>query len=53
LAANDAPILAAAIDARCSILATGDRTDFGRLMGKRVRGTLVMLPAEALDLLLG
>ena len=53
LPGKDAPILAAAVDARCHVLATGDRTDFGRLFGRRVRGTLVMLPAEAIGLLIG
>jgi predicted nucleic acid-binding protein len=53
LPSNDAPILAAAVDARCHILATGDRRDFGRFMGKRVRGIIVMLPANAIELLLG
>jgi len=47
-----APILAAAVEARCHILATGDRSDFSALLGRRLRGTLVMLPAEAIGLLL-
>lgn len=50
---KDAPILAAAVEARCHILATGDRTDFGALLGRRMRGTLVMLPVDAIGLLLG
>jgi predicted nucleic acid-binding protein len=50
---KDAPILAAAVDARCHILATGDRTDFGALFGRRMRGTIVMLPADAIGLLIG
>jgi predicted nucleic acid-binding protein len=50
---KDAPILAAAVDARCHVLATGDRTDFGRLLGRRMRGAVVMLPAEAIALLVG
>ena len=49
---KDAPILAAAVDSRCHVLATGDRRDFGRLLGRRVRGTVVMLPADAIGLLL-
>lgn len=53
LPAKDAPILAAAVDSRCHILATGDRTDFGHLFGRRLKGTVVMLPAEAIGLLLG
>ena len=52
LPAKDAPILAAAVDSRCPILVTGDRTDFRALFGKRMGGTLVMLPAEALELLI-
>lgn len=50
---KDAPILAAAIDSRCHILATGDRTDFGPLFGRRLRGTLIMLPVDAIGLLIG
>ena len=53
LPAKDAPILAAAVESRCHVLATGDRSDFGVLMGRRLKGTLVMLPVDALDLLLG
>ena len=52
LPAKDAPILAAAADARCQILATGDRTHFGKLFGKRMRGVLVTLPVDAIDLVL-
>jgi predicted nucleic acid-binding protein len=50
---KDAPILAAAVEARCHILATGDRSHFGTLFGRRLRGTVVMLPAEAIELLVG
>lgn len=50
---KDAPILAAAIDARCHLLVTGDRTHFGKLFGKRVRGTVVMLPFDAIGILVG
>jgi uncharacterized protein len=53
LHAKDAPILAAAIDARCHILVTGDRSHFGALFGRRLRGTVVMLPIEAIELLAG
>ena len=49
---KDAPILAAAIDASCHLLATGDRTHFGKLFGKRVRGTVVALPVEAIEILI-
>lgn len=53
LPAKDAPILAAAVAARCHILATGDKRDFGPLLGRRFKGTVVMLPVEALELLIG
>lgn len=53
LPAKDAPILAAAIDARCHHLVTGDRTHFGALFGRRLRGTVVMLPVDAIGLLAG
>ncbi len=48
---KDAPILAAAVDAHCHLLVTGDRTHFGALFGRRLRGTVVMLPADAIGLL--
>ena len=50
---KDAPILAAAIDAHCHLLVTGDRTHFGALYGRRLRGTVVALPADAIDILIG
>ena len=50
---KDAPILAAAVDAGCNILATGDKSDFGALLGRRMRGTVVMLPVDALGVLVG
>jgi predicted nucleic acid-binding protein len=50
---KDAPILAAAVDARCHLLVTGDRTHFGALFGRRLRGTVVMLPVDAIGLLVG
>ena len=50
---KDAPILAAAVEGRCQILATGDKSDFGPLLGRRMRGTVVMLPVDAIDVLLG
>ncbi len=49
---KDAPILAAAVEARCHLLATGDRKDFGALFGRRLRGTVVMLPVDVLGVLL-
>lgn len=53
LPAKDAPILAAALDARCHLLVTGDRTHFGKLFGKRIRGTVVVLPVDAVELIVG
>jgi hypothetical protein len=49
---KDAPILAAAVQARCDVLVTGDRTHFGPLSGRRLRGVQVLSPADALRLLL-
>ena len=53
LPSKDAPILAAAVDARCHLLVTGDRTHFGALFGHKLRGTVVMLPVDAIGLLVG
>ena len=50
---KDAPILAAAAQARCDVLVTGDRTHFGHLYGRRFRGVEVLSPADALARLLG
>ena len=50
---KDAPILAAAVESRCHLLVTGDRTDFGALFGRRLRGTVVLLPVDAVGLLVG
>ena len=44
---KDVPILAAAIRAGASALATGDRRDFGRFYGKIIEGMVVLTPAEA------
>ena len=53
LPVKDAPILAAAVDARCQLLVTGDRTHFGPLFGTRQRGTVVLTPVDAIELLVG
>jgi uncharacterized protein len=50
---KDAPILAAAIDARCHLLVTGDRSHFGKLYGRRIQGTVVVAPIDAIELLIG
>jgi predicted nucleic acid-binding protein len=49
---NDAPILAAAVHAHADLLVTGDSRDFGHLFGRALRGTRVVTPAAALDLVL-
>jgi predicted nucleic acid-binding protein len=50
---KDAPILAAAVEARCHLLVTGDRSDFGALFGRKLRGTVVLLPVDAIGVLAG
>ncbi len=45
---KDAPILAAAVQARANVLVTGDRTHFGHLYGKLLQDMQVMPPATAL-----
>jgi len=49
LPAEDAPILAAAVQAEANILATGDKTDFGHLFGRTLRGTEVLTPIAAIE----
>ena len=46
---KDGPILGAAVQAGVDLLVTGDRTHFGHLYGRTLRGTLVVAPAEALS----
>lgn len=48
LVLKDVPILAAAVQAQAALLVTGDRTHFGHLYGKIVRGVEVITLAEAL-----
>lgn len=50
--AKDAPILAAAVGAHADVLVTGDRTHFGDLYGRTVRGLRVEPPRVALRLVL-
>lgn len=45
---KDAPILGAAAQASADLLVTGDRTHFGHLFGRALRGLLIATPAEAL-----
>lgn len=49
---KDRPVLAAAIHHRCDILVTGDRTHFGPLYGKTIRGVSVLSPAMLADAVL-
>jgi predicted nucleic acid-binding protein len=41
---KDVPILQAAVAAGASHLLTGDRRDFGPLLGKRIKGVRIMTP---------
>ena len=52
LPAKDAPILAAAAQARADILVTGDRADFGILYECNLRGVEVLPPRTALERIL-
>jgi predicted nucleic acid-binding protein len=45
---EDAPILAAAVASKADVLLTGDRTHFGHLYGKSLRGVEIVSPAAAL-----
>jgi predicted nucleic acid-binding protein len=45
---KDAPILAAAEQALCDLLVTGDRTHFGHLYDTAVSQTLIVTPISAL-----
>jgi predicted nucleic acid-binding protein len=49
---KDAPILAAAVAGRAELLVTGDRTHFGALFGRTLRGVEIVTAAEALARLL-
>ena len=49
---KDRPVLAAAIQYRCHILVTGDRTHFGRLYGTVIAGVEVLPPAALAERLM-
>ena len=49
---KDAPILAAAAQAKADILVTGDRADFGSLYERNLRGVEVLPPRTALERIL-
>lgn len=48
---QDAPVLAAAVQARVDALVTGDRTHFGALFGRTLRGVRVVPLSAALTLI--
>jgi len=48
---KDVPLLCAAIRGRCELFVTGDRRDFGALMGKTVEGVRVVSPLQLAKLL--
>lgn len=50
---KDRPVLAAAILNRCAALVTGDRTHFGKLFGKTIRGTAIHSPRSLAQAVLG
>lgn len=52
LPAEDAPILAAAIQSRADALVTGDRRHFGKLYGVVMGGVQVLTPVEAVQVLM-
>ena len=52
LPSEDAPILAAAVEAKVDMLVTGDRKHFGSMYGKFQRGVKVVSPAQGLAKLL-
>jgi len=46
LTEKDRPVLAAAIQNRCDVLVTGDKTHFGPLYGQRIEGVMIHSPAS-------
>jgi predicted nucleic acid-binding protein len=52
LAEKDVPIMAAAVASDADVLVTGDRRDFGHVLGTTMKGVRVLLPRQALDLVL-
>jgi len=49
---KDAPILAAAVQAKAEMLVTGDRADFGGLYERKLRGVEILTPRTALERIL-
>ncbi len=50
---KDVPLLCAAIRARSDYFVTGDRRDFGRLIGTKVLGAMVITPLRLAEILVG
>ncbi len=48
LVEKDRAILLAAIEAQATHLLTGDKDHFGKLLGKKVAGVLIVTPGEFL-----
>jgi predicted nucleic acid-binding protein len=48
LAGKDAPVIAAALQGKVDIFVTGDRRDFGHLLGRVLEGVKILTPADAL-----
>ena len=53
LVEKDRPILAAAIHLHCETLVTGDRTHFGALYGRSIRGVTIHSPRSLAEELFG
>lgn len=53
LVEKDRPILAAAIHLHCEALVTGDRTHFGELYGRSIRGVTIHSPRSLAEELFG
>ena len=49
LTGKDAPVLAAAFQGKVDIFVTGDRRDFGHLLGRALEGVKTLKPADALE----
>ena len=49
IAEKDRPILAAALACKANWFLTGDRKDFGHLMGKRIEGVMIASPRTYLE----
>jgi predicted nucleic acid-binding protein len=52
LPAKDRPVLAGAIHQSCEALVTGDRTHFGALYGRTIRGVTIYSPRSLAEALL-